>query len=365
MQKKSSYGHIKTPLARVHLELTNICDFNCVFCPKSEMNRSYGHIDTNLAKDIIKELGQNKICTKITFHVMGEPTLHPDFFEILEFTREQGLKIGLTTNGAGLGGKIGKKLLNYPLYQLDVSLQTPDSDSFSLRKAGKLSFEDYSRNVLDFFTSYNSRNPDTIFKFRFLNTSLPVKEIEDKTGPIKIISSTRELQNILADWTTKLYKCMGISAQKQTKALEKIYKLSSYRWNVVEISPNIFLETYLLDSWGHAFEDQKIYKAWGGYCYGMRDHFSILYNGDVILCCKDFNGKTAIGNLHKKSLKEILSSARLAQIINGFKKNKLIHPYCKRCMGSTSFLSWLIKPVSSLIAYKLMKPFFHKNTKLF
>src|SRR5208282_3841624 len=120
------FGHIGIPLKRVHIELTNVCDFNCIFCPKSEMKRPYGYMDTGLARRIITELKARGICEKITFHVMGEPTLHKDFFAILDHAEAEGMKAGLTTNGGGLGGDTGRRLLDYALHQLDISLQTPD-----------------------------------------------------------------------------------------------------------------------------------------------------------------------------------------------------------------------------------------------
>lgn len=97
----------------------------------------------------------------------------------------------------------------------------------------------------------------------------------------------------------------------------------------------------------------------------MRDHFSILYNGDVTLCCVDFDGNTRIGNLKDSSLREVLSSEELGRIVGGFRRFHLVHPYCKRCLGSKSFISWLFKPVASVTALKVLKPFFYKHTRLF
>jgi len=57
---------------------------------------------------------------------MGEPTLHPDFFQILSHAQNENVKIGLTTNAAGLGRDIGLRLIDYDLHQLDISLQTPE-----------------------------------------------------------------------------------------------------------------------------------------------------------------------------------------------------------------------------------------------
>ncbi len=362
--KKGKYGHIEIPLKRVHIELTNVCNFNCVFCPKSEMKRPYGFMETGLAKRIITEIGQEGICEKITFHVMGEPTLHRDFFEILDHAQNEKVKVGLTTNGAGLGGKTGKRLLDYDLHQIDVSLQTPDKQSFELRKAGALSFEDYLNGIMDFFYLYSARKRDTTFKFRFLNTRFQKKGMEKKTGPVSVISSTEELRSTFRVWSGKIYDALGIDDKQREKAGRRINHLVSYKWNVVEIYPGVFFETYVMDDWVNTFSNEKIYNAWAGYCFGMRDHFSILYNGDVVLCCVDYDGYTALGNLHDSSLKQVLSSDELGEIIDGFKKFRVVHPYCKRCLGSKTVSSWLFKPVTAVMGLKVLKPFFYKKTRL-
>lgn len=362
--QKTRYSHVEIPLQRIHIELTNVCDFNCIFCPKSEMKRSFGFMETDLAKRVITEIGQNGMCKKITFHVMGEPTLHPDFFEILEHAQNEKVSVGLTTNGKGLGSKMGERLLEYDLHQLDVSLQTPDEHSFTLRKAGSLSFETYIEGILDFFATYSKKRGNTIFKFRFLNTRFPKKGIEKKKGPVRVISSTNELRRTFRYWTGRIYDLMGIDDTQRERAFKKINTLVPYKWNVVEILPRVFFETYVLDDWGHAFDDEDFHDAWAGYCFGMRDHFSILYNGDVALCCMDFDGQTSIGNLHNASLREVLSSDELREIIEGFKKFRVVHPYCKRCLGSKTVLSWLVKPAVSILALKVLKPFFYKHTRL-
>jgi MoaA/NifB/PqqE/SkfB family radical SAM enzyme len=322
-------------------------------------------METDLAKRIISELKSKEVCEKITFHVMGEPTMHRDFFEILEYAAETGMNVGLTTNGRRLGGNTGRRLIDYDLSQVDISLQTPDAESFKLRKAGSLSFEDYLDGILEFFAAYQKRHNDTIFKFRFLNTRFRKKSLEERVGPLKVISSTSELRKTFRFWTDRIYRMMGVDGQMKDKAMDQIGKLVSYKWNVVEIYPKVFFETYVLDDWGHAFEDGKVRDAWGGYCFGMRDHFSILYNGDVTLCCIDFDGHTAIGNLYNQSLEDILSSDKLGKIMKGFKRYRLVDPYCKRCLGSSTFSSWLLKPVAGVAGLKVLKPFFHHHTRIY
>lgn len=296
---------------------------------------------------------------------MGKPTIHPDFFEILEHAESVGVKVGLTTNGGGLGGSMGRNLLDHNLHQIDVSLQTPDKGSYALRNAGGRTFEDYVGGILNFFSSYMTQDRDTIFKFRLLNTRFRKKNIEKRMGPIKVISSTRDLRRVFRNWAERIYEIFGVNEEKKNRAFRRIESLVSYKWNVVEVYPNVFFETYLLDDWRYAFEDERVRDAWAGYCFGMVDHLGILYNGDVVLCCMDFDGRTTVGNLHVSSLKDILSAAELGKIIEGFRKFKPVHPHCKRCLGSTTFLSWLLKPVASILALKTLKRFFYTHTRLY
>ena len=361
---KKKLGHVEIPLQRVHIELTNVCDFNCVFCPKAEMKRPYGYMETGLAKRLISEIGEKGIANKVTFHVMGEPTLHRDFFEILEHSIKQEVKVGLTTNGSRLGGEIGKRLLDFNLHQIDISLQTPDETSFRLRKAGPLTFDKYLEGIIGFFGAYHEKHKNTIFKFRFLNTRFPKKAMEKRIGLVRVISSTKELRGTFRYWAARLYDMLGVDGPERESSLNRIDDLVSYKWNVVEVYPNVFFETYVLADWGHAFDDTDVHDAWAGCCFGMQDHFAVLHNGDVILCCIDYDGNTKVGNVSDSSLEEILSSEEVGRIVSGFKKMKLVHPYCKRCLGSKSRLSWLVKPIVSAAGLKVLKPFFYKHTKL-
>ncbi|HMK44558.1 MAG TPA: radical SAM protein [Dissulfurispiraceae bacterium] len=362
--REKKFGHITIPLQRVHIELTNICDFNCTFCPKSMMKRPYGSMDRALAERLIDEIATEGICEKITFHVMGEPMLHRDFFAILDHAQRRCAQVGLTTNGGRLGGATGTRLLDYPLYQLDISLQTPDEKSFGLRKAGKLQFREYLDGIFSFFAAYHKRYPDTIFKFRFLNTRFPKKSMEKKTGPIRVISSTEELRETFRYWAGRVYDALGTSGKERVEALQTIAGLSAFKWHVVEVAPKVFFETYMLEDWGHAFGDEKVHDAWGGYCFGLRDHFAVLWNGDVVLCCIDYDGNTVVGNVGSATLKDVMSSDAVGKIMKGFEKYRLEHPYCKRCLGSSSRIGWALKPILAVSGLKLLKPLFYKKTKL-
>jgi len=363
---KRNFGHIDIPLQRVHIELTNICEFDCVFCPKERMKRKPGRMDAALAKRLISEVGAESIADKVTFHVMGEPTLHPDLFEILAHAENEGVQVGLTTNGRSLGGEAGRKLLEFGLHQIDVSLQTPDEKSFALRKAKGITFEEYMGGILDFFTAYRKRWPLSRFKFRFLNTTRKPSSLKDSIGDLQVMASSDELRSTFGKWAAIIYDRLGADENSRTEAMKGISRLVWWKWNVIEVYPGVFFETYILSDWGHAFEGGgDIKPAWAGHCFGMRDHFAVLYNGDVTLCCIDFDGATAAGNVKDKTLKGVLSSPEVGKIVDGFKRMKLVHPYCKHCLGSSSLVSWALKPVITVIGLKALKPFFYNQSSVY
>ena len=127
---------------------------------------------------------------------------------------------------------------------------SPDKNSFTLRKAGSLSFENYFNGILNFFYSYKAKYKETIFKFHFLNTSFQNKELKNKVGPIRVMSSTKELRETFSYWTERVYDVLNVEKEMKEHALKRINNLVSYRWNVVEVFPNVFFETYLLRQLG-------------------------------------------------------------------------------------------------------------------
>jgi radical SAM protein with 4Fe4S-binding SPASM domain len=179
------------------------------------------------------------------------------------------------------------------------------------------------------------------------------------------MGSGSALHETVRQWCHLIYQRLGLTHPNPAILEQQIRKLKIWRWNVIEISPRIFLETYLLTDWGNTFSSEGMIEADFGYCFGMRDHFAILYNGDVTLCCIDFDGHTALGNLKKASLVEILNSPSLRRIMKEFNRGKILHQYCRRCLGSSTRLGWLVKPVMTILGFKLLRHFVYRKYRMF
>jgi MoaA/NifB/PqqE/SkfB family radical SAM enzyme len=369
-QKRGSRNLLSIPpylpskFQRIHLELTNKCNFSCVFCPDCVMTRERGFMEEDLARSALDQIADLDIAEKVTFHVMGEPLLHPRFFEILDHAASRKLAVGLTTNGALLTPSVIQRLAERDLYQIDISLQTPDSESFLATRGTRMDFDKYVDRLLDLLAACSARPEPPIFKIRIMTTRF-ASGLREKRGIPNFMGSSAKLRETVLEWTELVHQRLGIRPVQREELLKRVNKISIHGWNVIEISPKVFIETYILTDWGNAFASEDIVENRHGYCFGMRDHFAILYSGDVVLCCVDFDGRTAVGNLKGSSLVDILNGPDLERIMKGFRRGLLLDPHCRRCLGSGSRPGSWIKPAASIIGLKLLKPFFYRKYKLF
>jgi MoaA/NifB/PqqE/SkfB family radical SAM enzyme len=70
---------------KIYLEISNICNVQCSFCPLVEKDKKL--MDTVEFEAILKQVAP--LAEIVCLHLMGEPLAHPKFLEILEMFLEQ------------------------------------------------------------------------------------------------------------------------------------------------------------------------------------------------------------------------------------------------------------------------------------
>ena len=96
-------------LKRVYVEITNVCNLSCTFCPGTRRSPAFmAPADFAL---VLRRL--RGVTEHIYLHVMGEPLLHPELPTLLALAGEAGYKVYVTTNGTLLGER-GALLLAAP-----------------------------------------------------------------------------------------------------------------------------------------------------------------------------------------------------------------------------------------------------------
>ena len=85
-------------MREISIELTYDCDLRCIYCSSSAEHPSpIGELSFDEVKMILDEA--KKCGAKIVSLSGGEPLLHPQFFDIIEYAKEKKYKILLYTSG--------------------------------------------------------------------------------------------------------------------------------------------------------------------------------------------------------------------------------------------------------------------------
>ena len=88
----------------IDLNVTELCGRNCVFCPRHEgqyPNRNL-NMSVGLAEKLAHELFFLDYEGTVVFCGFGEPTLHPEFAQLVEAFGRRNLNLELVTNGDSL-----------------------------------------------------------------------------------------------------------------------------------------------------------------------------------------------------------------------------------------------------------------------
>ena len=111
-------------LKRVYIEITNVCNLACAFCPGTRRPPAF-----MAPADFARVLRRLKGVTEhIYLHVMGEPLLHPELPDLLSLAAEGRFNVSVTTNGTLLGEK-GAALLAAPaVRKVSVSLHSMEGN---------------------------------------------------------------------------------------------------------------------------------------------------------------------------------------------------------------------------------------------
>lgn len=113
----------------VELSLTNACNLKCVYCSDMELRKNQGtssQIDIKILKSLFHDL--KKGGTKgVVIEGGGEPTVYPYFEEAVTYAVEQGLAVGLITNGTK---SLSKNLLE-KFEWIRVSLDATTGEEYS------------------------------------------------------------------------------------------------------------------------------------------------------------------------------------------------------------------------------------------
>ena len=126
-------------------ELTYACNLQCVHCLSSSGQRDERELDTDEAKRVLDELRRLQV-----FYINiggGEPMVRRDFFELLEYSVDNGIGVKFSTNGAFITPDKASRLAAMDYLDIQISLDGIDAETNdSVRGPGSY---DLARRAMD------------------------------------------------------------------------------------------------------------------------------------------------------------------------------------------------------------------------
>lgn len=282
-------------LKRIYIEISNICNIQCSFCPIVERDKKI--LSPTDFKKILSQ--SHHLAEEICLHLMGEPLAHPDFIEVLNTCQELNTKVQLTTNGL-LIKKFSETILNsQSIRQINFSLQ-----SFKDNFPGK-NISDYLEKILNFVLLANQKRPDLYINFRLWNLGDNEQENED------IFHFIENFLNI------QIKRKIDVGHIKSKRIWNKLYLHfdSRFEWPSLELP----------------------YQSQQGKCHALSSHIGIHADGTVVPCCLDKEAQIPLGNALEESLENILNSDRAQKMKTGFENGVLVEELCQHCSYITRF----------------------------
>lgn len=267
-------------ITRCYLEITNICNLNCLFCPKTvRSKRTMSPEEFDLLTDKLR--GKIKF---LYFHLMGEPLLHPHLPQFIAVAREKGFVPVITTNGTLLSR--AEALIDAQPHKIQISLHSHEGN-------GKDNPAQYLDEVMRFT------------KIAAEHGVVVVLRLWNRGG---YESQNDEILDIISGY------------------LPRPWDSRYYGWRIAE---SVYIEFDGMFEWPDS--EREEYASQESFCYALRNQVGVLVDGTVVPCCLDHDGDIALGNLFHQSLDEILSSPRACAIYDGFTRHEAVEPLCRRC----------------------------------
>ncbi|AUN99382.1 radical SAM/SPASM domain-containing protein [Bacteriovorax stolpii] len=277
---------------RVYIEISNICNLQCSFCPVVERDKKI--MPADMFKSIINNVAPHT--EQVCLHLMGEPLAHPEFETIIKYCEEAGVRINLTTNGILLNRY--KQLLSTSpaFHQINFSIHA-FKDNFKNKDINP-----YLQDILNFSKESQEIRPELYINYRLWNIFETTTQNDSNSDILKTIGNFFE---------TEIKEDIDVGNIKSKRIYKRVYLHFDSRFE-----------------WPSPLMPKQ---SETGFCHGLSSHIGIHADGTVVPCCLDKEARIDLGRMPEMSLSEILQGQRARAMKKGFEAKKLVEDLCQRC----------------------------------
>ncbi len=241
------------------LEPTSICNLRCVMCFQIDKsfsgNKEYmGRMDLELFKRLIDEAHEGGT-RAITLASRGDPTLHKQLPEMLEYMKGKFLEIKLNTNGIVFSEELARCILSTEVTDLVFSIDSYEKENYEeIRRKAK--FEKVVANIKMFMDIRQREFPNHRTSVRVSGVKVDQKQ-------------DREMYNKF--WSELVDHVVLVDILD--------------RWDTYNNDP---LDPEMLDP-----------------CVVLWERMYVWWDGTVNPCDVDYKSTLGIGNVHDSSIREL------------------------------------------------------------
>jgi len=254
-------------LKKVQFESSTRCNSMCVFCPRYDMTRPRGEMSDELFHKIIQESKIFKSLEIVPF-LNGEPFIFSRIWSWLDYMEKEKCRVYIFTNAE--------------LMDVDRIIKY--------------------KNIRYVCCSINAATEETYNKIM--------------RGP-KFKTVIENVEDLIKKAPFRIYVSMVITSDNQHEV-----ELFREKWG-----KNVIFGEF--KNWGGARHDKLEKTGIRKPCQSLLNSITILWDGRVVPCCLDFDGKLILGDANKQTLIEIWHQSHWLRQ----KHRKLIFDYlpCRFC----------------------------------
>lgn len=259
------------------VEPTNKCNLTCRHCQRSDMTRNEGEISVDLYKKILSETPS---IAHVLLVCLGEPLMHNKIIDMINYTGERNIKPMIITNGILLTDKMINMLLDSKLHSIAFSI---DGVNESYEKVRHIKYETIKKNIMNFLRKRNMVN-----KKIWVEIIMTVSKKNEE-----------DIKNVQKEW--------GFYVDHITLQPEIIYNENKRTKRCKEI---------------------------------YRGNLIIFWDGTVVPCCVDFDGRIKIGNINEGKLIEIWNGSKIRTL----RRSHIEGNFIGLCGSCSEYTSQFVKP---------------------
>jgi len=283
-------GQLPARPSTLWIEVTNRCNLHCLMCDRDSLTRPQADIEWSMFEKIADEAIKLGV-RRIKLNRYGECLMHPKIHEMTKYLKSRGVPwVFFVSNGTLMNEDRRKAIVDSGLDLLVVSIDGYTAETYeTIRRGARL--DKVRTNVEELIRLRNESGKKR--PLVQINTVLMQDNADEVPDLIRYWEDRADLVSV------RSYGVTGTLGDRSVLAEEHFDN---------ELSPCHFIYSSMLT----------------------------FVNGDVTICCADFNGALVIGNVTKQSLADMWRGAayeKIRELMKGGRFNEL-PPICRTCLAA-------------------------------